>query len=110
MAGKSIVNVSSVVKLSAFKMIFDLLSYLIAGTVKNKHDSYIDNWLILYPPPANVLSVSILLFIPSSGLPVSPPINLTAVTYTLYIVYGIKLVRMYVSSKLVSLTTRTVWL
>ena len=37
MAGKSIVNVSSVVELSAFKMIFDLLSYLIAGTVKNKH-------------------------------------------------------------------------
>ena len=56
-------------------------------------------------PPASVLSVSISLFIPSSGLPVSPPINLTAVTYILYIVYGLRLVRMYIPSKLVSLTT-----
>ena len=55
--------------------------------------------------PANVLSVSILLFIPTNGLSLSSPINLTAVTYTLYIVYGLRLVRMYVPLKLVSLTT-----
>ena len=56
-------------------------------------------------PPANVLSVSIKLFIPSSGLSVSTPINLTAVTYTVYTVYGLRLVRMYVPSNLVSLST-----
>ena len=55
--------------------------------------------------PANVLSVSTLLFIPSSGLSLSPPINLTAATYTLYIVCGLRLVRMYAPLKLVSLTT-----
>ena len=49
--------------------------------------------------PANVLSVSIKLFIPSNGLSVSPPINLTAVTYTVYSVYGLRFVRMYVPSK-----------
>ena len=54
--------------------------------------------------PANVLSICITLLTPSSGLSVSP-INLTAVTYTVYSVYGLRLVRMYVPSKLVSLTT-----
>ena len=56
-------------------------------------------------PPANVLSVSIKLFIPSSGLSLSSPISLTAVTYILYTVYGLRLVRMYVPSNLVSLST-----
>ena len=37
MAGKSMVNVSSVVEILAFKMIFDALPYLIAGTVDNEH-------------------------------------------------------------------------
>ena len=51
-------------------------------------------------PPANVLAVSIKLLIPSNGLLVSP-INLTAVIYTLYSVYGRRFVRMYVPSKFV---------
>ena len=39
-------------------------------------------------PPANVLAVIVLFFSPSSNLPVAS-INLTAVTYTLYSVYGL---------------------
>ena len=54
--------------------------------------------------PANVLLVYTMLFTPSRGLSESP-INLIAVTYTMYFVYGMRLVRMYVPSKLISLTT-----
>ena len=61
-------------------------------------------------PPANVLLVIVSLFIPSSGLPVSPMINLTAVTYTLYSVYGVRLSRVYVPVKLVLLGTCFDWL
>ena len=38
MAGKLMVNVSSVVEILTFKMIFDASSYLIAGTVDNEHN------------------------------------------------------------------------
>jgi len=48
------------------------------------------NFMHFDSPPANVLSVSVILFIPFSGLPGSP-INLTALTYTLYTVYGLRL-------------------
>ena len=58
--------------------------------------------------PANVLLVSVVVFIPSSNLPLSP-INLTAVTYTLYIVYGVKLSSVYVPVKLVTSTTCSDW-
>ena len=43
MAGKSMVNVSSVVEILAFKMIFDVSSYLIAGTVDNECIICFDN-------------------------------------------------------------------
>ena len=49
--------------------------------------------------PANVFSMSVAVFIPSSDLSVSP-INLIAVTYTLYSVYGVRLSRVYVPVKL----------
>ena len=42
--------------------------------------------------PANVLLMSVVVFMPSSGLLMSP-INLTAVTYTPYSVYGVRLSR-----------------
>ena len=64
---------------------------------------------VINVPPANVLLVTVSLFIPSSDLPV-PPINLTAVTYTLYIVYGLRLSRVYVPVKPVSLVTCLEWL
>ena len=57
-------------------------------------------------PPDNVLPVTVILFIPSSDLAVFP-ISLTAVTYILYTVYVIRLVRVYVPLKLASLTTCT---
>ena len=52
--------------------------------------------------PANVLSVIVAVFIPSSSPPVFP-IDLTALTYTLYTVYGLRLSRVYVPLKLVNL-------
>ena len=78
----------------------------------NRALNFHPNNVIIYwidSPPANVLLVSVLLFIPSSGLPVSP-INLTAVTYTLYSVYGLSPSRVYVPVKLVTLTASVSWL
>ena len=63
---------------------------------------FIQQSSLAYIRPASVRSVIVLLFIPSNVLPVSPT-DLIAVTYTLYTVYGLRLARVYVPLKSVTL-------